>query len=329
LLWLPVFFVAYDAIRSRAVLERLWQFAIGVSALIGAYGIVQYFIGFEHLYRLSERFRYYEKMGYWIGKEEKVLRVIGTMVHPGAFGVAMGCMALIAAGFAFGASTRPGRILALVCIPVLTVGLFLSGARAAMLGAGMGLVALILISRRPVLLLGALALLMLGFWQSLRVTEGALQDRVDTVTWDYTADRTLKPLFTGLDIASRHPFGMGVASGIGASKYDLVKLHDRSTPFIENEIGRAFGELGVGALLFVAVLVASAWGGVRAALRMRTARDRTLAAAFLGGALSITAGLATGSALYLAPGALYFWLAAASAMRLPELEAAEAQPPAA
>jgi len=327
LLWLPVFFIAYDYLESRRQLERLWQVAMLAGVVTGAYGIVQYFIGFNHLFRLSQEFGYYAKMAYTAGGGERVLRVFSTMVHPGAFGSAMGCMTLVASGLAFSARSHGWRVVALACVPVLAAALFLSGARAAMLGTGLGLVVFIVLSRRPALLIVAGVLVLGGFWQSWRLTSGGLEDRVESLTWEYVSERASHPFEMGLEVAAQHPFGLGVSYGSGVSR---TQAHNRrpddqtKTVFIENDFGRALAELGIGAVLYVVLLIAAAAGGCRAQQRLRTPANATLAAALLGAAASIAVTLPVGAALYVAPGGLYFWLAVASVMRLPDIEKASA-----
>ncbi|MBM3473655.1 MAG: hypothetical protein FJX75_10340 [Armatimonadetes bacterium] len=336
LLWVPVFFIAYDYLESRRQIERLWQVAMLVGVVVAAYGIVQYFIGFNHLFRLSREFAYYAKMAYTAGAGERVLRVFSTMVHPGAFGSAMGFMTLVASGLAFSARSHGWRIASLLCIPVLAMALFLSGARAAMLGTGLGLVVFIAFSRRPALLIVAGVLLLGGFWQSWRLTRGGLEDRVESLSWEYVSERASHPFEMGLEVAAQHPFGVGVSYGSGVARSEAGRRApgDRTqTLFIENDFGRALAELGVGAVLYGVLLVAAAAACCMAQLRLRTPANATLAAALLGGAVSIAVTLAVGAALYVAPGGLYFWLAVASVMRLPDIEkaavaAADESPPA-
>jgi hypothetical protein len=327
LLWLPVYFIVYDYLESRRQLERLWQLAMVVGVVVAAYGIVQYFIGFNHLFRLSQQFAHYARMAYTSGQGERVLRVFGTMVHPGAFGSAMGFMTLVASGLAFSARSHGWRVGALACVPVLAVALFLSGARAAMLGAGIGLVVFIVLSRRPALFIVAGVLLAGGFWQSARLTKGGVETRVHSLTWEYVSERATHPFEMGLEVATQHPFGIGVSFGSGVSRAERKSRppdDQMKVVFIENDFGRALAELGVGAALYVVLLIAAAVGGCMAQQRLQRGANATLAAALLGGAASIAVTLPVGAALYIAPGALYFWLAIASAMRLPDIEKADA-----
>ncbi len=319
LMWIPVFFVAYDCLRTRVEIERLWVYAMALSLIVAIYGIVQYFIGFEHLYRLSPQFEYYAKMGYMTGEGRRVLRVFSTTVHPGAFGGAMGFMALVCSGIAFAARRPAVRIFALICLPVIAVGLFLSGARTAWVGFTLGVAVFLILSRRPVLMLAAMVLILVGLWQAMALTGGGLAARMDTLTWERAQTRATMPFTRGLEEAWRHPFGTGVASGAGVGSYGL-RPEEKTGLFIENDLGRALGELGVGALLYLLLLVAVAATALRAYLRTDSGSAGILSAALIGG-IVIGVSLATGAALYLAPGAGYFWLGLASVLRLPEAAA--------
>lgn len=322
LIWLPLFFVAHDYVQSRLDVQRLWLLGVGLGALVGVYGIIQYFVGFEHLYRLSERFEYYAKMGYYTEEGTRILRVFGTMVHPGAFGTAMGFGALAASGLTFVVRSLAGKIACLFCGAVMVIGLFLSGSRAAMLSTAVGAAVFVLLARRPILMIAAGALLAVGYLQSAYLTKGGVESRLESVTWEYTRDRILAPFDRGLEIAMQHPMGMGVASSVGVGMSERAEVEQKvgANPlFIENDFGRALAELGVGAILYVLLLSAAAVGGVLAHSRIRSPDTATLSAALLGGAASVGITLAVGSGLYLAPGAPYFWLALGCVMRLPQL----------
>jgi hypothetical protein len=319
LVWIPVFFVAYDYMRSRAEIERLWIAATALSGLVAVYGIIQYFIGYEHLYALSDRFRYYGKMGYFAEELGVVTRVAATMVHPGTFGGAMAFMALAALAVAFAARWRSARWLAWVCLPAIIIGLFLSGARSAMVGACVGAALFLLLGRRPVLLLGAGLLVLIGFWQATELTGGGIERRLGTVTWQTVTDRTGYPLTKGFITALNHPFGLGVASGAGVGSFGLAP--GSAIGFVENDFGRAMSELGVGALLYFGLLAAAAVAAARAYKDTVENSSVVMSAALIGAMASIVTALATGAALYVAPGAPYFWLALASVLRLPQTEA--------
>jgi hypothetical protein len=322
-MWIPLFFVAYDFLRSRVEVERLWAFATAISLVVAAYGIVQYFIGFGHLYRLSQQFRVYAASGYYTTEGTRVIRVFSTMVHPGVFGASMAFMVLAASGLAFTARRPAVRVFAVACLPVLAIGLFLSGARTAIVGLGLGAVLFLLLARRPILWVLAAVAVLVGAWQAMHLTGGALGERMATLTPESAWARSGMPLSQGFDLAWQHPFGTGVASGVGVGGFGLSP-EKYNEMFLENDIGRAFGELGVGALLYVGLLVAAAIASLRAYARLGDRPASVLAAALIGALAVIGVGLSSGSALYLAPGAPYFWLALATVLRLPDLEAEEA-----
>ena len=317
-IWLPVFFIAYDYMRSRAEIERLWVVATAVSGVVAAYGIVQYFIGFDHLYALSDRFDYYARMGYMAGPEQRVVRVFSTMVHPGTFGGAMAFMILAGSAVAFGCRSPAARVLAWVSLPIIITGMFLSGARAALIAAAVGITAFMVLGRRPVLLLGAGLVILVGFWEATKLTEGGLEKRLETVTWEYATYRTGYPLSKGFATALEHPFGIGVASTAGVGTFGLDP--GATVGAVENDFGRAMSELGVGALLYFLLLVAAAVAAVRAYLGTTEDSSITMSAALIGAMAGILTGLMVGAGLYTAPGAPYFWLALASVLRLPQMQ---------
>lgn len=315
IIWIPVFFIAYDYMRSKAEIERLWVFATAISGIVAAYGIVQYFIGLEHLYALSPRFEVYARSAYVTASGERITRVIGTMVHAGTFGGAMGFMALVGSGIAFASRSRAARLLAIICVPVVVVGMFLSGSRAAMIVAAVGLLLFVVLARRPVLLLGAGLLILVSFWQATRVTGGAVEERLESATWEYSSIRVTYPFVRGLNMALAHPFGLGIASGIGVGGFGLQPGSYKGA-FLENDFGRALGELGIGALLYCLLLAAAVLSAARAYLRTADESSSVLSAALIGALAGPLIGLAAGASLYLVPGAIYFWLALASVLRL-------------
>jgi hypothetical protein len=203
---------------------------------------------------------------------------------------------------------------------VIVLGLFLSGARTAIIGTGLGLAIFFILARRPVLLAGAGVLILVGLWQAMKLTGGGLETRLETVTWEHAQTRAAQPLAVGFERAGRHPFGMGVGSGAGVGSFGL-RPEAMPGVFIENDIGRAFSELGVGALLYILLLIVVAATSLRAYARSPDSSTGILCAALIGAVVVIGASLATGAALYLAPGAAYFWLGLASVLRLPEAEA--------
>ncbi len=314
-IWIPVFFIAYDYMRSKAEIERLWVLATAIGGIVAAYGIVQYFIGFEHLYALSPRFQAYAASAYPTESGESIIRVFSTMVHAGVFGGAMGFAAVIGLGIAFTARARAARLLAVICVPVMVIGMFLSGSRASVIVAAIGILLFVVLGRRPVLLLGAGLLVLVSFWQAARVTGGAVEERLESVTWEYSSDRVTYPFVRGLDTALAHPFGLGIASGAGVGGFGLQPGSYRGS-FLENDFGRALAELGVGALLYCLLLAVAVLAAVRAYLNTTDESSSILSAALIGALAGPLIGLTAGAALYLVPGAIYFWLALASVLRL-------------
>lgn len=326
IVWLPVVVLAYDALRKRANLDRMLLLIIVLALFTGAYGILQYNIGFEHLYRLGQGFAFYNRYGW----DQNTVRATSTFVAPGAFGGAMSLVAIVA--LAAAAYFRPPswKILAVLTSATCVVGLATSASRAPLLGLLVGTVGILLMVRKPALLFAAALIALLGLWQLDRFAGGAFGRRYNEVYLNAPTivGRSVHPFSEGLTAALDHPFGLGIATGVGIGRAGYLlsgsgaEISSESAGALENEYGRALRELGLpGTLLFLWMLFTVVKAGFVAYRRCRTTQYRLLAGACVGITLSVLAQLLVGSALYVAPGGLLFWLFYAIAVRLPDLEA--------
>ena len=328
--WIPVFFIAYDTIRTRAQFERLVLFVAIISAGTGVYGIIQHRIGFEHLYRLSSNFGFYTKFAHGAA-----VRAPGTYVHPGTSGSAMSFAAMLCAGTALASRAFSLRqILLLAAAPVCLVALVASGSRAPLVGVAIGTVLFLLLTRRPHLLLALVLVGIIGFWQSEKYVGRMMSSRYSksrlnmTVIWG----RATGPFRTGFDMLAKYPLGAGVATGVGAGRAvflidEPMYVKDETAVFVENELGRAMKELGLPGL---ALLVWLLWRAIASGFtgwRTSTGRDQWLVSGLMAGAVNLAVQLMVGSALYLAPGGPYFWIACALASRVPDYEAQDRDAP--
>lgn len=326
IIWIPVFFIAYDTIRTRRQFERLMMFVAFISAGTGIYIIVQHQIGFAHLYAVSPHFGFYTRFEHGVA-----LRAPGTYVHPGTAGSAMSFAATVCAGVGLAARAfSPTQLLLLASAPVCLIATAATGSRAPLVGAIFGLLAFLLMTRRPRLWLGLAAVIFIAAWQSEHFVGRMMsvrysQSRLNPgVIWG----RAVGPFTKGFDLLSRYPLGTGVASGAGSGRAlrymdEPVYVKDHAAVFIENELGRAMKELGLpGFLLLVWLLYRALRGGI-VGWRLSTGRDRWLAGGLMAGAVNMAIQLMVGSALYLAPGGIYFWMACALASRMPDYEAQE------
>lgn len=325
IIWIPVFFIVYDTMYTRRQLDRLILIIAVLSAATAIYGVVQTKIGFGHLYNISPNFSFYR-----VFMQGEAVRAPSTYVNPGTAGEAMG-FAAVACGGAALAAVFSVRQLILAAGGVLSaIGMLATASRAPMLGAMTALTTATLLSRAPRLVIGLMLVAVVGAWQAGRHVGPQAFDRYQhgMLSRETIVARVRTPLENALVMLARYPLGTGIASGVGTGRAlhyvdQPVAVKETVSGFVENEFGRAMKELGLpGFALFMWMLWRVISLGVRGTLRCR-GRDRVLAAALMSAAIGVAMQLWVGSALYLAPGGIYFWMACALAARMPEHAEAE------
>ncbi len=328
--WIPVLLIAYDYMTTRAHIERMLVTIVVLSLVTGIYAIVQYNLGFEHLYALSSSFDFYDRFGWGSG-----VRAVSTFVGPGALGDAMSLSAIFCIGAVLymrgKAWLKPLMIgTAAICL----VALATSASRAPLLGLVVGGLGLLLLLRQPRFLFAAVVIGILAVVVLNSYAGGAFEARYNPRILGYRTviGRTTGPMLKGIRSALERPLGVGVATGTGVGRGQVVVgrqaiVVKRTTGgMVENEYGRALRELGFpGFALFLWMLYAAVKMTVFSFMRVRTVESRSLIAACLAVMLSSVARLAVGSALYLVPGGPLFWLAGALAVRTAEIELARRQ----
>lgn len=323
IIWIPVFAITYDTFRTRRQFERLVLYVALLSAATGVYGVIQHRIGFEHLTEISPSFAWYSHF-----QQGQLIRAPGTYVHPGTAGEAMSFAAILCAGVAL--ACRPFSLMQtmlLASAPVCLVALTATGSRTSLFGAVVGMVAFVLLVRRPQIFIALALVVAIGLWQSDRYAGQAMTQRFSKEMLNLRSAwiRAIGPVYRAGEILAKYPLGTGVASGTGVGRAgfyvdDPLVVKSDTAVLIENELGRAMKELGFpGAGLLLWLLWRALWG-CYLGWRDSTGRDRWLTAALLAGALNLCAQLFTGSALYLAPGGIYFWAACALGARVPDYE---------
>ena len=330
IVWIPVAFVGYFAIRKpwhvRAALTTL----LVLAGITGAYGIYQYKHGFADLYQLGSGFSFYNR--FELGDES--VRALSTFVNPGAFGSAMALLVITSLAAVVYYKTWVGKGAAILVGGTCLVGLACSASRAPLLGLVIGALGVLILLRNPKLLIAAALIGAITVWQVLQFAGGAFERRYNAamITPEIILQRTVAPFALGFSSALDHPLGTGVASGMGMGRAaGMVKETEGSIDvsseaggLVENEYGRALRELGIpGTTIFVWLLGSALTSGFWAYRRLHTTRYRAVAGATVGIMLNLLAQMAVGSALYLVPGGILFWLFYAIARRLPELEALE------
>ncbi|MGC9316725.1 MAG: O-antigen ligase family protein [Armatimonadota bacterium] len=336
IIWLPVFFLAYDCINSRKQIRRLVVFLLIVLAPLSAYALFQYQFGLEHLTRLGPGFDPFLRQQYAVlgGEGEVRLRPSSTMVSPHSFaGTAVNVLLVGVGAIAYLRHRRSLQLLSICAMPVIAVGLLVTAVRSAFASVLVGGVALMLLVRRPGLAVLLVLTAILAAVALNEITAGVVMDRLRTIITDpeHTYERILVPWETAMKWGSAHPLGAGIATGVGAGRL----LEERATPtgfvphrqppWAENEYARALIELGVpGFALFVWVLASVVRHVLTSYRALREPRDRWLVAGVFAMVVSVLVRLLVGSALYGWPEAIIFWTFVAVAVRLPQIAEQEA-----
>jgi hypothetical protein len=295
-----------------------------ISAVTGIYTVIQHQIGFQHLYAASPNFGYYKNF-----QRGATIRAPGSYVHPGTAGMALSFASTICLGVALASRAFSLRqILLLACAPVCWVGMAATGSRAPLVGAVIALGAFIALTRRPQLLILVVLMGMLALGQANKYAGSITSTRYSAsrlnlpIIWS----RAVGPFSQGFEMLSRFPLGTGVAAGAGTGRAsymvdDPLLIKNEAAVFIENELGRAMKELGLPGIWLLLWLLWRAIGAGLRGWRQSSGRDSWLASGLVASALNLAVQLMVGSALYLAPGGIYFWIACALAARVPEYEA--------
>jgi hypothetical protein len=326
-IWLPVFFIAYDTIQSRTQINRIVLFLILLFIPMSAYGIVQYYIGLDHLFRLGPGFDVY-RLEYYHGSQKFEWRPPSTTVQPHNFAAGLATVGLMAIGAAFYFGRhRVLQAVIIASVPLMAGALMITAVRTAAGSAVVGIIALLLVIRRVDLAVVAIVLSAIAVPHVTVLTEREANMRLLSIVEDieYTRSRVFDPLKYAAGYALEHPLGSGIASGWGTGRltdlqFESLRPEERSIA-VENEYGRSMSELGIpGFVLFMWVLIAVTRSNLLAYRTATQRRDRWLLAGIFAACFGMLARLMTGPALYTWPEAPMFWILVAIAARLPEIE---------
>lgn len=347
ILWMPLFYPAYVYFRDRKTIMRFLMVLMAVHLPISIYGIVQGNIGYEHtkiipgFYNITKF--YQSDIPVAAAGEDAppeatgadaldrgsrpIMNVRACSIHisPGAFGGMSALLVLFSIGMAFAADKRSHRMWALISALAAAGGMLASGSRAPVFGLAGGLVALVVLTpRKAGLIAGLILVAMASIFVLKDITGGGatrLEKRLSIVG---ALARTSYPFKIGFQAGLDHPFGSGIATGVGAGRvfYNSPLRSAEGYRWVENEFGRALTELGfVGTFFWLMMLYQTMAQCVRVIRQLGGSPDANVCAAMFGGMMTVFVQLSVGSALYGAHPGLYFWLLAAGIIRLGELAA--------
>jgi hypothetical protein len=264
--------IALGVIQSRGQARAYVGLVLGLCVITAVYGIAQYRAG-PTLALASElaRVRHGSTVFYTLAAGRSQFRAFSTFTFPAPFAGMMVFGTLLAA--AVSVSTRRPRwqrLTAAVLIPLLFLGMTVSGTRAAlitlllgllMIGAyrGLTLRQLLLVPVALIALYGATTLTagtIVARWRSALLNEAAL--------WHY--------VYAPITIAGRalasEPFGLGLGrSGVGVPYMIMSGYPPGYIVGSDGDIGRAAVEMGIFGVLLLAILLIALMPYVARAVR--------------------------------------------------------------
>jgi hypothetical protein len=314
---IPLFFVGADVINSRAKFDRLCYVFLGVAAATGLYAVIQYWVGFDHLYAISSHYKNIAAFGQWYGiAVDQALRrrVFSTFSMPSGLAAAMHAAILI--GVAYSASARkPVYKTALIGSLVLFfAALAFTGCRSTYVPVVFGIViyAVWYQQRRQlaVMVLGLIA----GLAAVLLMSRGAYLYRLTLVVTDYqyTLARISWDWLRAVDLVQGHPLGLGITTSAKVGRIFVGEGWDSGFRLIENGYGNALVSLGWPGLLLFVMLLSVVSLRLLGLARLNLAGNwRTLFVfAFC---VSIFLPMLTGMPLYTGVRPVFYWLLAGAA----------------
>ncbi len=256
-----MFVVGYHLIRSGDQLRAYFLWIVLLGVITAIYGIRQTPEDVARIIQAIPELRIqYETQRYVDEAGNLQLRRFSTFISSGAFGGAMSSVAIIAlAMFTDANMSKRDRSLFLISAVPMTYAISLSGARSALISAGVGFLFLLMFRRSFMLLAVALAVMVIGIALGSSQTGGGALDRIRTLQessgiWS----RFWIPTSIGVEYATQNPLG----GGLGKTGHLPAFLVGRSgySDFVQadGDLGRLLIELGLPGLLSYGWLLAAA-----------------------------------------------------------------------
>lgn len=345
------FLLGYDLMESpRQVKTYLW-IVVTLAMVSGIYGVYQYVVGTESAIGQETIIMQRHLGATYVTEEGEVeFRIFSTFVSAAAFGSMMAYASFIALTLAI--SERVGRLekflLMLAIIPMMT-SLVLTGTRAALMMMIIGLLILCWYKRRFRIYVTIVALIVVGIYLGIELTEGRAVKRFATLTDpEVLTGRLSAPLVIGLRSLMEAPLGQGLGvTGHGVPFFLMQRYPSFQPIFSDGDFGRVMVEMGiVGFFLLSFILWRAARGAqksflklrakhrfqeVTALRRIRGARksflklrgtaEEDLGLAIFGSAIMIGIGTLVGSPFLGIPHGMLWWFFLGAIFKLPTLAA--------
>lgn len=315
--------IGMSIVRTPGQVRAYCGVILTVCVITALYGIAQYVRGPEAaLDTALGELRHGSTVFYNItGTTTGDFRAFSTFTFPAPFAAMMVIGMLICTGIVLSAARpRRQRALAALILPVLFVGMTVSGTRAALITLTVGLFVMGWLRRFSFIQLALVPALLVGAHLATVVTSGRVVERYQSLllqegaSWAYVT--------TPVTIASRalasEPFGLGLGrTGVGVPFPISSRMPRGYFVFSDGDIGRAAVELGVvGMILLCFIVLGLLPRVIPMARRLAEGPDSDLALAI--GALIISSGIVIliGSPLSSVPQALIWWFMFGALVRL-------------
>jgi hypothetical protein len=323
--------MALSVIKSRGQARAYVGLILLLCAITAVYGIVQYRAG-PQLALSSElaRIRHGPTVFYKLASSRQSdFRAFSTFTFPSPFAGMMVFGILLAISVAITA-TRPSgqRVLAGLLIPLLFMGMTVSGTRAALIVLLVGLMLIGWYRGLTARQLALVPLLMIAFFGATLLTSGRIIARWrsallnESILWKYV----YAPVTIAVRALHNAPFGLGLGrSGVGVP-YTIMRSYPQG--FIvgsDGDIGRAAVEMGVFGLLLLALIMVTLIPYASAATR-RLVHTASQDLGLGMGSLVIATGVLVliGSPMSSVPHAVIWWFCLGALLKLRVIEATEA-----
>ncbi len=315
--------IALTVIRNRGQLRAYVGLILLLCAITALYGIWQYRAGVEVALGVSNlaQVRHGSTVLYAVDSGTIDFRAFSTFTFPAPFAGMMVFGILLAAGAALSPNrTKRQRALCGLLIPLLFVGMTVSGTRAALIVLLLGLMLLGWYRGLNVKQLALIPLLLVAFHIGTVVTAGKIVERYTTVVlqegelWSYLSQPVL---IAGRALAD-NPVGLGLGrTGVGVPFAIVQRMGTDYFVFSDGDIGRAAVEMGFLGLALLASIVLGIIPQVARATRVLV-RTRADDLALGVGPLLVATGvlILIGSPLSTAPHGIMWWFLAGALFKL-------------
>ncbi|MGD8717880.1 MAG: O-antigen ligase family protein [Candidatus Zixiibacteriota bacterium] len=324
---IPLFFVGADVINSRRRFDRLCYVFLGAAAVTGIYGVIQYWVGFDHLFAVSPHYKHIAAFGQWYGMDvDQALRrrVFSTFSVPAELAAAMHVAIVIAVAFITNVKKPGYKVILIASLGLFFAALAFTGSRTTYVPVLLSVAVFGLWCRRRKELVAVALSLLAGIVVVLLMSRGVYLYRLTLVftNYQYTLARISWDWFRAVELVEGHPFGLGITASAKVGRIFAGQGWSSGFKFIENGYGAALVSLGwPGLLLFVTTLLA-----VPARLFQlgRVDWDRNWRTLFVFAfCLSMLLPMLTGMPLYTGLSPVCYWLMAGAASFLTRPEESE------